>query len=101
MTSTMGTAGHVMLAVFLIGALASWIVGAVAYARALPAMGHRARQPAQWPLLIGWPFALPRLRQAAAAEALTASRAMIVFIICITAAVTTISLSTNLTRIAK
>jgi hypothetical protein len=90
-----------MLTLFLLGALVSWVAGAVSYARALPALGGNARHPKQWPGVVGWPFALGRLRSAGAKEAITASRAMIVFCICMTLAVTTISLSTNLTRISK
>ena len=97
----MGPFGIAMLAFFLLGALASWIVGAVTYARALPKMGAKASHPVQWVRMIVWPFALGRLRAASASDALIASRAMIVFVICMTLAVTTISLSTNLTRISK
>jgi len=101
-TSTMGGLGKVMLTLFLLGAFASWIFGAITYARALPAMGRmRAVHPAQWLGVIAWPFALGRLRASGSDAALTASRAIIVFFICMTLAVTTISLSTNLTRIMK
>ena len=101
MTSTMGGLGKVMLTLFLLGALASWVVGAMAYRRAVPDLGRRRVSPVEWMHTIGWPFALSRLRAAAAGEALVASRAIIVFVICMTLAVTTISLSTNLTRIMK
>ena len=101
MTSTMGGLGKIMLALFLFGALASWIFGAVTYARALPAMGTSAVHPTQWLGVIAWPFALGRLRASTPESALAASRAIIVFVICMTLAVTTISLSTNLTRIMK
>lgn len=91
--------GVLMLA--LAGALASWVIGAVAYARCLAAIDGESRRRTRWLAVAAWPFALRRLKGSAAAQAAVVNKAIVAFLVCVTLAAATISLSTNLNRVAK
>ncbi len=86
----MGAFSIVLLIAALGGALASWILGAVYFAR-----GTREH----WIAAAAWPLGMRRLREAAAAEAAVVNKAMVAFIVCMTLAAATISLATNFNRI--
>jgi hypothetical protein len=90
-----------VLTLALAGALTSWVVGAVAYARS--GAGGEGRNGRRWRWLAAtvWPFALKRLQGTAAAPAAIANKAIVAFLVCMTLAAATISLSTNFNRIVK
>jgi hypothetical protein len=90
-----------VLVLALAGALASWIVGAVAFARCIAASGQENRRSSRWLAVAAWPFALKRLQGAAAAQAAIANKAIVAFLVCMTLAAATISLSTNFNRVVK
>ena len=88
-----------MLAVLgFVGAIASWIAGAVLCARALAAQGDRAL------LLIApfaWPLALPRIRRGGEAAATPVNKALVAFIACMLLGMAAFAASANLSRFAK
>lgn len=96
----MGPIGKAVLALALAGAAASWVVGAVYYARCLAAIeGDRG-----WLRLraaVAWPFTLGRLKGAAGDQAAVVNKAIVAFFVCLTIAVAAISLSTNYARFSK
>lgn len=96
----MGPVATTFLALSIAGAIASWIVGAIYFARCLALLDASAGA-SRWALAVAWPFSLSRLRGAAGEHAGVVNKAIIVFIVCVTLAVLTISLSTNYNRIAK
>ena len=88
-----------MLAVLgFVGALASWIAGAVLCARALAAQGDRA-------LLLNtpfcWPLALSRVRRSGEAAAAQVNKALVAFIACMLLGMAAFAASANLSRFAK
>ena len=83
----------------LAGAFASWIAGAVFYARTLRALGDDTRL--KWLAVVAWPFAISRLKGAAAEPAANVNKALVAFIACLMIGAAAFSASTNLHRFAK
>jgi hypothetical protein len=81
------------------GALASWMAGAVFYARALKALGDERR--VRWLAVAAWPFAVSRIKGAAAEPAANVNKALVAFMACVLIGVAAFSASTNLHRFAK
>jgi hypothetical protein len=74
-----------------VGAIASWIAGAVFTARA--GAGALA--------VIAWPFALGRVRAAGGEPATLVNKALVAFIACMLVGIAAYSASANLYRFAK
>jgi hypothetical protein len=87
----------------LAGALASWIAGAWFFARTLRALAADREQPRfAWLVVAAWPFAVGRLKgAAAAARAAKVNKALVAFFACLTIAVAATSVATNLARISR
>jgi hypothetical protein len=84
------------------GALASWIVGAWFYARTLRALAaERGQTRLAWLAIVAWPFALGRLKGAAAAHAAKVNKALVAFLACLMLAVAATSVATNLARVSR
>ena len=85
-----------------IGAIASWIVGAWFYARTLRALGaDRGQTGFAWLAIVAWPFALGRLKGAAAVHAAKVNKALVAFLACLMLAVAATSVATNLARVSR
>jgi hypothetical protein len=86
----------------LAGALASWIVGAWFYAATLQTLaGEPGQDRTNWLAVVGWPFALKRLKGAASAHAANVNKALVAFIACLIVAAAATSVATNLARISR
>jgi hypothetical protein len=86
----------------LAGAIASWIAGAWFYAVTLRALADEAdRGHANWLAIVGWPFALGRLKGAASANASQINKALVAFIACLMVAAAATSVATNLARVSR
>ena len=82
-----------------IGAIASWVAGAVLSARTLAAMpGNRGMM---WLAPIAWPFALARVKDAGPGPAAQVNKALVAFIACLLVGAAAFSASANLHRFAK
>jgi len=97
----MGSVAIGVLVVALAGAVASWIVGAVFYARALVATGDARRAPMRWLTVAVWPFATGRIAKASAGPASAVNKALVALFACVLLGAATISYSTNLNRFAR
>jgi len=80
------------------GALASWIAGAVFYARSLRALGD---DRPNWLVVFAWPFALSRIKGAGAGPAAQVNKALVAVLACLMIAFAAFSVSANLHRVAK
>ena len=80
------------------GALASWIAGAVFYARTLRTLGH---DRVNWLAVVAWPFALSRIKGAGGEPAALVNKSLVAFFACLMIAVAAFSVSANLHRVAK
>ena len=97
----MGSVAITILVLTLLGALAAWIVGAIYYARSLRTLEIAVPEPWAALSIAAWPFATKRIASASAETASVVNKALVALIVCVTVGVVTISLSTNLNRVAK
>jgi hypothetical protein len=96
----MGPFAITVLGLAIAGAAASWIVAAVYCIRALtelaPHQSHLRRLA-----LFAWPFAVRQMQGVSRQHAAIVNKAIVAFIVCLTVAVATISLSTNFNRVTR
>jgi hypothetical protein len=85
----------------LAGAVASWIVAAIYGVRALIALEGPQQRGLRRLALFAWPFAVRRMEGVSRDHAAVVNKAIVAFIVCVTVAVATISLSTNLNRVTR
>jgi hypothetical protein len=97
----MGSVAIGVLVVAVAGAIASWTVGAVYYARALAAVGNAPRSPQRWFSVAIWPFATGRIAPASGGAASVVNKALVALFACVLLGAATISYSTNLNRFAR
>jgi hypothetical protein len=98
----MAYVAYIVVGLALIGALASWVVGAVYWIRTLRSIAQTA-QPSGLLLraIVAWPFAVGRLRGAAASQAAIVNKALVAFIVCLIVSIAALSVATNLARISR
>ena len=102
----MAQLAFIVLYLALVGALASWIAGAWFYVRTLRALAAeggptRLTWRAVLVAIFAWPFALGRLKGAAAGQAAHVNKALVAFLACSTLAVAATSVATNLARVSR
>jgi hypothetical protein len=97
----MGSVAIVVLVLTLLGALASWIVGAIYYARSLRTLEIAVGEPWAALSIAAWPFATKRIASASSETASVVNKALVALIVFVTLGAATISLSTNLNRVSK
>jgi hypothetical protein len=81
------------------GALASFVAGAVFYARTLRTLS--ADGSADWLAVAAWPLALSRIKGAGAEPAARVNKSLVAFFACLMIAFAAFSVSANLHRVAK
>jgi hypothetical protein len=94
----MATFATLITVLALMGAVASWIVGAVFFARTLAAIDDSGTR---WLAVVAWPFATARIKGAAAEHAARVNKALVAFIACLMIAAAAWSAATNLHRLAR
>ena len=97
----MGPFAITVLVLALAGALASWIVAAIYAVRTLAAIEGEQAGRLRWLAVAAWPFAVGRLKGEASEHARIVNKAIVAFLVCVTVAAATISLSTNFNRISR
>jgi len=97
----MGNVAVGVLVVAVAGAIASWTIGAVYYARALAAVGDDPRSPRRWFSVAMWPFATSRIAPASAGAASVVNKALVALFACVLLGAATVSYSTNLNRFPR
>jgi hypothetical protein len=83
----------------VLGAVASWIAGAVFYRRSLQTVPRQPRLG--WLAIAAWPFARSRLQDAASEQAGRVNKALVAFFTCVMIAAAATSLATNLSRLSR
>jgi hypothetical protein len=81
------------------GAVASWIAGAVFYARTLRTLS--TDDSANWLVVAAWPFAMSRIKGAGGEPAALVNKSLVAFFACLMIAFAAFSVSANLHRVAK
>jgi cell division protein FtsL len=97
----MGSVAIAVLVLALVGALVSWAVGAIYYARSLRTLERAERPPLAWLAVIVWPFATKRIAAASADTASVVNKALVALLVCLTLGAATVSYSTNLNRLSR
>jgi hypothetical protein len=96
----MATAAFILVGLAVVGAFASWIVGAVYYVKTLQAVSHDPQQRALMSRAIfSWMFTVGRLQGQASAHASIVNKALVAFLACVIVAAAAISIATNLARV--
>ena len=95
----MAQAATIVTLLAIAGAIASWIAGAVFYLRTLRELSAQPRL--KWLSVVAWPFAVGRIRGAAAEQASKVNKAMVAFFTCLMIAIAATSLATNLSRLSR
>ena len=83
------------------GAFASWVIGGWYYAQTLRALTAEPSQRLTWLAIVAWPFAIGRLKGAAAEHAAKVNKALVAFFACLTICAAATSVATNLARVAR
>lgn len=91
----------IVMVLALVGAAASWIAGAIAYARTLRTVPGTEASSLRWFAIAAWPFARGRLKGATAIHAGQVNKALVAFITCVMVAVAATSAATNLSRLSR
>ncbi len=97
----MSTVATIVAVLALAGAAASWVIGAVAYVRTLRSVGASEGASTLAIAAFAWPFALKRLKGAAAEQAARVNKAVVAFFACVTIGVAAFSIAANLARISR
>jgi hypothetical protein len=97
----MGSVAIAVLLCAVAGALASWSVGAVYYARSLRTLGREQKPALAWLAIAVWPFATKWIAAASADPARIVNKALVALLVCLTLGAATISYSTNLNRLSR
>ena len=97
----MSQVAYIVVGLALLGALASWIAGAVYYVRTLRAISDGGQRGLMLRAIVAWPFAVGRLQGEAAEHAAKVNKALVAFLACLIVAVSAISVATNLARVSR
>jgi hypothetical protein len=97
----MSTLATIVAVVALIGAAASWVFGAVNYARTLRVLSAEGTRKQMWYAVVAWLFASRRMTGQAAVYSSNVNKALVAFFTCLMIAAAAFSLSANLSRLSR
>ena len=97
----MATLATIVAVAAVAGAIASWIAGAVNFARALRSPPEQRGHKPVWCAAIAWPFAACPMSGEAAVYSSKVNKALVAFFTCLMIAAAATSLATNLSRLSR
>jgi hypothetical protein len=97
----MATLASIVAVAALIGAAASWIVGAMNFFHTLRVLSGAPTRRQMWYAIVAWPFASRQMTGEAAAYSSKANKSLVAFFTCLMIAAAAFSLSTNLSRLSR
>jgi hypothetical protein len=97
----MATIATLLVFLAAAAAVASWIVGAVSYARCLRSLGGSGQRGLMWRAMLAWPFVLKHLQGAPAEYARRTNKALVAFFASLMVLAAAASVATNLNRISS
>jgi hypothetical protein len=97
----MATLATIVAVAALIGAIASWIAGAVFFVRTLHALSSERNGRQLLFAAVAWPFASRRMTGDAALHSAKVNKALVAFFTCLMIAAAATSLATNLSRLSR
>jgi fucose 4-O-acetylase-like acetyltransferase len=96
----MATLATIVAVAALIGAIASWIAGAVFFVRTHALSSERNGKQMLF-AAVAWPFASRRMTGDAALHSAKVNKALVAFFTCLMIAAAATSLATNLSRLSR
>ncbi len=97
----MSTLATIVVVVACIGAIVSWIVGALNFALTLRVLSGESNRKQMWYAAVAWPFASRQMTGAAAVYSSKVNKALVAFFTCVMIAAAAMSLATNLSRLSR
>ncbi len=97
----MATLATIVAVAALIGAIASWIAGAVFFVRTLHAPPSERNGRQMLFAAVAWPFASRRMTGDAVVHSAKLNKALVAFFTCLMIAAAATSLATNLSRLSR
>src|SRR5687768_4478304 len=97
----MATLSTIVAMAALIGAVASWVVGALNFVRTLRVLSGEPSRKQMWYAAVAWPFASRQMTGEAAIYSSKVNKALVAFFTCLMIAAAAFSLSTNLSRLSR
>jgi hypothetical protein len=97
----MATLAGIVAVLALIGAAASWVVGAVNFARTLYVLSGERNRRQMWRSIFAWPFAARQMTGEAAIYSANVNKALVAFFTCLMIAAAAFSLAANLSRLSR
>jgi hypothetical protein len=91
----------IVAALAVVGALASWVIGAWRYTRTLQTLTEEPQKRLVWLAVVAWPFMTGRIKGAAAAQATLVNKALVAFLACLLVAAAATAVATNLARVTR
>ena len=97
----MATLATIVAVLALIGAMASWGIGAWNSAQALRVLSGETNRSQMLRAIVAWPFASRQMTGEAAVYSQNVNKALVAFFTCLMIAAAAFSLSTNLSRLSR
>jgi len=97
----MATFATIVAVAALIGALVSWVFGAVSFVKTLRVLSGENKRSQMWYAMVAWIFASRQMTGESAVHAAKVNKALVAFFTCLMVAVAAISLATNLSRLLR
>ncbi len=97
----MTTLATIVSVLAMIGASASWVVGAMNFFFTLRVLSGEGNRKQMWYAMVAWPFAAREMKGEAAVYSSRVNKAMVAFFTCLMIAATAFSLSANLSRLSR
>ena len=97
----MATLASIVAVAALVGAAASWIVGAMNFFRTLRTLSAAPNRGQMWYAIFAWPFASRQMTGEAAIHSARVNKALVAFFTCLMIAAAAFSLAANLSRLSR
>ena len=97
----MATLATIVAVAALIGALVSWVFGAISFVQTLRILSGQNKRSQIWYAMVAWIFASRQMTGEAAVYSAKVNKALVAFFTCLMIAVAAISLATNLSRLPR
>jgi hypothetical protein len=97
----MSTLASIVAVAALIGAVVSWVIGAMNFLQTLRVLSGENNRRQMWRAIVAWPFASRDMTGEATIYSSKVNKAIVAFFTCLMIAAAAFALSTNLSRLSR
>ena len=97
----MSTIATIVVVVACIGAIISWVVGALNFVLTLRVLSGESNRKQMWYAVVAWPFASRQMTGEAAVYSSKVNKSLVAFFTCVMISAAAMSLATNLSRLSR